>query len=203
LAESGRVEAFSDGVFAIALTLLVLDLHAPENARGHFAHALTDQWQSYVAYLAAFLNIASIWISHHDLFTRVRRVDVRLIVANLVLLLVSSLFPFPASVISAAMRDGDHRDQVVACLLYAALGLSIPLAGRLLYRQLVGNPDLLEEPADTAYVVAWRRRALVSVVVYPVAAAVALVSPVVALVAFVVVPFYFIGALVWSGDRPR
>jgi uncharacterized membrane protein len=201
LAESGRVEAFSDGVFAIALTLLVLDLHVPEGVRGDFARALSDQWQSYVAYLAAFLNIASIWISHHDLFTRVRRVDVRLIVANLVLLLVSSLFPFPASVISSAMRDGNHRDQVVACLLYAALGLSIPLAWRLIYGQLVRSPQLLEEPGDLAYVLSWRRKALVSVVVYPIAALVAVVAPVVALIAFVAVPFYFIGALVWAADE--
>jgi hypothetical protein len=76
-------------VFAIALTLLALDLHS-DASRGHFAHALLDQWQSYVAYLAAFLNISAIWNSHHDVFTRVRRVDVRLIVANLGLLLVSS-----------------------------------------------------------------------------------------------------------------
>jgi uncharacterized membrane protein len=64
-AESTRVEAFSDGVFVIALTLLVLDLHAPD-ARGQFLPALLEQWPGYLAYLAAFLNISAIWINHHD-----------------------------------------------------------------------------------------------------------------------------------------
>ena len=89
LAESNRVEAFSDGVFAIALTLLVLDLHAPEGESGHFARALLDQWQSYAAFLAAFLNISATWLNHHDLFTRVRRVDTSLMCANLALLLIT------------------------------------------------------------------------------------------------------------------
>ena len=60
--ETGRVEAFSDGVFAIALTLLVLDLVVPES-RGDFAHDLRNQWPSYVAYLGAFLTISAVWIN--------------------------------------------------------------------------------------------------------------------------------------------
>ncbi len=64
-AESSRVETFSDAVFAIALTLLVLDLRS-DAPRGHLGHELATQWPGYVAYLAAFLNIAAIWCSHHD-----------------------------------------------------------------------------------------------------------------------------------------
>ena len=125
LPESNRIEAFSDGVFAIALTLLVLDLHAPAT-RGRFGHDLLAEWPAYVAYLAAFLNISAIWINHHDLFSRIRRVDPPVICANLLVLLVSSLFPWPASVMSTAVRSGNHSDQVAATVLFAAFGLLVP-----------------------------------------------------------------------------
>ena len=151
LAESTRVEAFSDGVFAIALTLLVLDLHSPVSGHGGFARALLDQWPAYVAYLAAFLNIAAIWLNHHELFTLVRRVDARLICANLLLLLITSLFPWPAAVISAAVRDGNHADQVAATVLYAVMGFLVPLAWIVVYRYLSHSPHLLTDAAATGY----------------------------------------------------
>lgn len=194
LAESNRVEAFSDGVFAIALTLLVLDLHAP-TAAGGFASALRGEWPAYVAYLAAFLNMGAIWINHHDLFTRVEQVDIRLICANLLLLLVSSLFPWPASVISAAVREGTHNDQVAATVLYAAIGFSVPLAWIGVYGYLGRNPHLLTGPDQVAYMRYSSRRSLVSVLVYPVAAAIAFVAPDVALALYVALPLYFIGSL--------
>ena len=195
--ESNRVEAFSDGVFAIALTLLVLDLHAPGDSRGRFAHVLVEQWPAYLAYLAAFLNIASIWINHHDLFTRVRAVDARLICANLFLLLVASLFPWPASVISAAVQKGDHGDQVAAMVLYAAVGFLVPLAWILLYGYLARTPYLLRDASGVAFARSAARRSLVSVVVFPAAAVLAFVEPIAALIAFAALPFFFIAAVLF------
>jgi uncharacterized membrane protein len=165
LAESNRVEAFSDGVFAIALTLLVLDLHAPSR-RGHFGHALLDEWQTYIAYVAAFLLISSIWLSHHDLFTRVKQVDIKLMCINLALLLVSSLFPYPAAVLSAAMRNGDRSDQIYSCLLFGALGVLLPLAWRALYSYLDRSPQLLTDPAEQEYMRFGKRRTMLAVVVF-------------------------------------
>jgi uncharacterized membrane protein len=202
LPESTRVEGFSDGVFAIALTLLVLDLHAPGNP-GQLAHGLLAQWPAYLAYLAAFLNIAAIWINHHDLFTRVRRVDARLICANLVLLLVASLFPWPASVISAAVRGGNRGDQIAATVLYAAVGFLVPLAWLLLYGYLIRAPQLLGDPEASAFVSRAARRPVVSIVVYPAAAVLAFAEPVAALVAFALVPLFFIGAVVFAPVSTR
>ena len=203
LPESNRVEAFSDGIFAIALTLLVLDLHAPGDSRGRFAHVLVEQWPAYLAYLAAFLNIASIWINHHDLFTRVRAVDARLICANLFLLLVASLFPWPASVISAAVQKGDHGDQVAAMVLYAAVGFLVPLAWILLYGYLARTPYLLRDASGVAFARSAARRSLVSVVVFPAAAVLAFVEPVAALIAFAVLPFFFIAAVLFVPPATR
>lgn len=201
--ESSRVEAFSDGVFAIALTLLVLDLRAPDNEQGGFAHALLEQWPSYLAYLAAFLNISAIWINHHDLFTRVHRVDIRLICANLLLLLVASLFPWPAAVISAAVRTGTHDDEIAATVLYAGIGFLVPLAWILVYRYLSHSPQLLTEPAEVAYTRAGVRRSLLSVIVYPAAGALAFIDPIIALVSFVVLPIFFIATLLYPTTQPR
>jgi uncharacterized membrane protein len=200
-AESGRVEAFSDGVFAIALTLLVLDLRAPA-ARGGFTHSLLHQWPAYLAYLAAFLNISAIWIHHHDLFTRVRAVDVRLICANLLLLLVASLFPWPAAVISAAVRDGTRTDQIAANLLYAAIGFLVPLAWMNIYRYLARTPALLTGATDAGYLRHAIGRASVSVVVYPIAASLSFAEPVIALVAYALVPVFFIGTLLYPRPYP-
>jgi uncharacterized membrane protein len=195
LAESNRVEAFSDGVFAIALTLLVLDLHSPTR-RGHFGHALVDEWQTYIAYVAAFLVISSIWLSHHDLFTRVKRVDIKLMCINLLLLLVSSLFPYPAAVLSAAMRSGDRSDQIYSCVLFAALGVLLPVTWRLMYGYLVRSPHLLTDPAELAYMQLGKRRTAIGIAVFPLAALCSLVSPVISLVTYAALPLFYIGALI-------
>ena len=105
LAESNRVEAFSDGVFSIAITLLVLELAIPA-LRGEFQKELVDEWVSYVAYLAAFANIGVLWMGHHTAFSRIRAVDSGLMWRNLVLLLTVSVVPFPTAVIASAYRVG-------------------------------------------------------------------------------------------------
>jgi len=192
--ESSRVEAFSDGVLAIALTLLVLNLHS-DTPRGKFGQELADQWPGYVAYLAAFLNIAAIWTNHHELFTRVRRVNNRVLALNLLVLLTASLLPWPAAVVGAAAREGDHHDQVLAATIYAGVGLLVPLAFAALYTYLAHVPGLLAGPGDVAYCRQVARRGLASATLFPVAALAGLFAPVAALVIFVAVPALFLGAL--------
>jgi uncharacterized membrane protein len=200
LSESNRVEAFSDGVLAIALTLLVLDLHS-DASRGDFGHELADQWPAYIAYLAAFLNIAAIWINHHDMFTRVRSVDTRVVGANILILLVASLFPWPAAVIAAAVHAGDHDDQVISAALYAGIGFCVPLAFICVYGYLARHPELLTHVREVDYMRRGTRRSLVSIVVYPVAALIALIAPVISLIAYVALPAFFIATLLRETRR--
>src|SRR6476659_2593446 len=110
LSESNRVEAFSDGVFSIAITLLVLELAVP-TVSGEFGRNLVDEGVSYVAYLAAFANIGVLWMGHHTVFTRIRAVDTGVLWRNLVLLLTVSVVPFPTAVIASAYRVGTPADQ--------------------------------------------------------------------------------------------
>ena len=106
---SGRVEAFSDGVFAIAITLLILDLAVPPRAStpdGYLAAALGHEWPSYFAYLVSFLVIGIIWVNHHSVFARVRQVDRVVLFANLLLLLTVSAIPFPTQLLAEYLTGG-------------------------------------------------------------------------------------------------
>jgi len=89
MADSARVEAFSDGVFAIAITLLVLEIKVPAARTGlGLWHALGDEWPSYAAYVVSFLVIGVMWVNHHTVFSYIARVDRTLMFLNLLVLLV-------------------------------------------------------------------------------------------------------------------
>ncbi len=77
LAETTHLEAFSDGAFAIIITLLVLEIHRPNSATGQLAGELLKAWPSYLAYAVAFLYVGVIWLNHHYMFERLRKVDLR------------------------------------------------------------------------------------------------------------------------------
>ncbi len=101
LNETARVEAFSDGVFAIAITLLILDLKVPSGTLGHLGPALARQWPTYAAFLISFWFIGIMWVNHHRLFNHIQRSDNRLLFLNLLLLLGVTVVPFPTALLAA------------------------------------------------------------------------------------------------------
>jgi uncharacterized membrane protein len=115
---TSRLEAFSDGVFAIAITLLVLEIPVPDVQDGELAHALGGQWPVYAAYVVSFATVGIIWINHHAVLGYVRRVDRGLLLLNLLLLLWVGLIPWPTAVLAEYMRSGGG-DERTAALLYA------------------------------------------------------------------------------------
>src|SRR4051794_29311017 len=146
---SRRTEAFSDGVFAIAITLLVLDLVVPthaEAAEHGLAHALASEWPAYFAYLVSFLIIGIIWVNHHGMFDRVRFVDRPVLFANLLLLLTVSLIPFPTRLLADYLTaaEGSH----VAAAVYSATMLAMGLSNALLWALLTRDGRLLHEGID-------------------------------------------------------
>ena len=190
LSESNRVEAFSDGVFSIAITLLVLELAVP-TISGEFGRSLVDEGVSYIAYLAAFANIGVLWMGHHQVFTRIAAVDSGLLWRNLVLLLTVSVVPFPTAVIASAYRIGTDADQAAAVGAYAAVGIASGVAWTLLFAYLRRRPDLLDPATDPA----WFRlsETLITLVGYAIAGLIGwLVSPSVALVIFLVFPVLYV-----------
>ncbi|MEK8105085.1 TMEM175 family protein [Micromonospora sp. M12] len=95
--------AFSDGVFAIAVTLLVLEIQPPHDFE-HLLHGLGALWPSYLAYTLSFLLIGQVWVNHHVMFDRVRHVDREVLFLNTVLLMVVAFLPFSTSLLADALR---------------------------------------------------------------------------------------------------
>ncbi|TMQ69373.1 MAG: DUF1211 domain-containing protein [Candidatus Eisenbacteria bacterium] len=189
-AESSRVEAFSDGVFSIAITLLVLELAVPV-VGGRFAADLLAEGVAYLAYLAAFATIGVLWMGHHTVFTRIAAVDSGLLWRNLVLLLTVSVVPFPTAVIASAYRVGTAADQAAAVVAYAAVGMASGVAWTLLFSYLRGRPDLLDPATDPR----WFRlsESFVTLVGYGLAAVVGWsISPAIALAIFLIFPVLYV-----------
>jgi uncharacterized membrane protein len=171
-----RLEAFSDGVLAIAITLLVIEIHPPEIGEGEtLAHALWAQWPSYVAYLVSFLTIGVIWLNHHRIFTQVARVDGPLLLLNLNLLLWTGLIPFPTAVVAEHLRDGGEPARTAA-VLYCGVLLLMGLAFGALFAWVTHDDRLLGRLPAPGVVRAARRRFMLGLVVYAVALALSWVS---------------------------
>jgi uncharacterized membrane protein len=113
--ETNRLEAFSDGVYAIAITLLILEIRVPDIGAGEdLGHALRHLWPSYLAFATSFGVIGIMWANHHSLFRLVHRADHLLVMLNLGLLLCISFIPFPTAVIARFLRDASQEDVAVA-----------------------------------------------------------------------------------------
>lgn len=115
--ETNRLEAFSDGVFAIAITLLIIEVAVPEG-HGPLLDRLVDQWPSYLVYALSFATIGVMWANHHNIFPLIGRCTHGLVVANLALLLVVAFIPFPTKVLGENLRDASFADQRTAALFY-------------------------------------------------------------------------------------
>src|SRR4051795_13645253 len=202
LSPTSRVEAFSDGVMAIAITLLVLELKVPPDANGHLLDRLLARWPSYVAYLAAFLTIGIIWLNHHTLLSKIARFDARLHWLNLVLLLGVATLPFPTALIADYVALGGANASVAA----AAYGLTATLMAlpwSFIWRHLRDHPELLEPGFDAAHATVELRRGSLGVPIYLAATAVSLVAPLLALALYAgIAALYAITSQGWSDVPP-
>ena len=125
LAETSRLEAFSDGVFAIAITLLVLELHSPELEEGQrLWPALLDEWPQFAAYLTSFAILGIMWVNHHSMFRQIQRADRGLMFLNLLLLLWATLLPFPTSLFAEHLEDDSINANVAAAVYSTNLTLA-------------------------------------------------------------------------------
>lgn len=137
---TGRLEAFSDGVFAIAITLLVLDLHVSA-AQGHLGAALAREWPHYATFTVSFLTIGIIWVNHHAQFELVGSVDRPLLFFNLLLLMVVVLIPFTTGLLAEHLHAG--ADQHIAAAVYSGTLLVMGLAFFALWARVARRRHLL------------------------------------------------------------
>lgn len=133
---TNRLEAFSDGVIAVAITLLVLDIRVPPpSGSGTLAHELAKQWPSYAAYATSFITIGIIWMNHHVMISRLREADHRIMMLNLVLLLTIGVIPFATSLLATYLKQG--RGQHLAAAVYAGVLLAMSIAFAALNRHIL------------------------------------------------------------------
>jgi uncharacterized membrane protein len=142
--ETARIEAFSDGVFAIAITLLILEIKIPVAGSGDLSRQLLRQWPSYFAFVVSFAFIGIMWINHHRLFTHIRRSNNTLLFLNLLLLLGVTAVPFPTAVLAQHLGGSDQR---AAAILYHGTYFVIAVFFNIVWRYASRN--LLGKDADT------------------------------------------------------
>ncbi|POX55084.1 DUF1211 domain-containing protein [Streptomyces sp. Ru71] len=190
---TARLEAFSDGVFAIAITLLVLDLRVPEPdspREESLAQALAHQWPAYFAYLVSFLVIGIIWINHHAMCALARRVDRRTLFANLFLLLTVSVIPFPTRLLATYLTAPDS-DAHTAAAVYAATMVAMGVAFSLLFLAFTSDASRLHTPVPAADRRAALRRFGVGGLCYLATVVLAYVSPVAMLATHALLAVYY------------
>lgn len=144
-----RVEAFSDGVIAVAITLLALDLHVPSPAAsGTLAHRLGEQWPNYAAYVVSFATIGIIWINHHAALRRIRSVDHTFLLLNLLLLLTIGVLPFSTAMMAQYLTAA--HGQNLAAAVWAGSFLVMALAFFTMQRHLLHTKHHLLHDSLTA-----------------------------------------------------
>jgi uncharacterized membrane protein len=170
------VEAFSDGVFAIAITLLALNIRVPSAASlagGGLPGALLAQWPMYLAFVISFITILIMWASHHNLFTLIRRVDQYFLLINGLLLMLITFVPIPTALLAEYLRHPEGR---LAAAVYSGTFVLIALAFNGLWRYAAHRHRLLDPAADLWRMQAIHRADLLGPLLYGLAVALAFVS---------------------------
>ena len=176
--ETGRLEAFSDGVLAIAITLLVLELSVPEADFEHLWRGIANQWPSYLAYVTSFTTIGGIWIVHHAMFRRLAGADGVITRLNLLLLMLASFLPFPTKLVAEAVDSG-HGERP-AVMFYGLTLLSISIVITVMWRHVATHRDLLNADVSDTEVDAITQRTAPNIGFYAAIVLFALVAPTVA-----------------------
>jgi uncharacterized membrane protein len=189
--KAARTEAFSDGVFGFASTLLVLNVivAVPSLASQHDAASLLALWPAYATYAVSFLTIGIIWINHHGLFSRVRTVDRPMQFINLLLLMVIAFIPFPTALLSSSLQAGNGASVAAAFygLVFTAMGTTFTLLwAYAVYRSLI------HESIHPRHARSSLARAGIGAPGYPLAAVVSIVDARVGLVLYSCLAIFYL-----------
>jgi uncharacterized membrane protein len=186
--ETGRLEAFADGVFAIAATLLIIDVtvHAPAAGLGH---AVLHAWPQYAAYIVSFVSIGIMWVNHHTCMRMIDAADRTFLVINLFLLMCIAFVPFPTNLIAEHLQDSGLR---AAALTY---GVNLTVTAcffNLFWFYAAHGRRLVARDADQKLVSGISRSYIPGVPLYGTATLVALISPTASVALFAGIAFFYV-----------
>lgn len=182
-----RLQTLADGIFAIALTLLVLSLPVPKGSH-HLTGDLVRQWPFYAAYIVSFVTVAIVWINHHALMDGVARADRTLMELNLLLLLFVALVPWPTGLLAEYLRDGGQS--AAAAVTYGIVMMLMAASFTAIWLWLARSEDLIHPELRSRVPLALRRSA-VGPAVYLLGTLLALLSAAVAFALFALVAAFF------------
>ena len=181
--KTGRLEAFSDGIFGVAITLLAIEIGIKEYEGANNANLwqkIIENWPEYFTYLNSFATVLLIWMGHHKIFNRIWKANHRIILLNGFVLLLVVLFPFPTKTVGAFINTGAESTAVA---FYAGFTGIIVLSMLFLNLGIISNPKIIINPNKN---LPWFKKEikqqLIGILVYIIATIVALYSPTIALV---------------------
>jgi uncharacterized membrane protein len=200
---TNRVEAFSDGVFAIAITLLVLEINVPEpGSESGLAHALAAQWPSYAAYAISFLTIGIIWINHHVMLRRLRIVDHGILIWNLLLLMTVGILPFTTALMAAYLKQGEGEALAAAVYSGSFLVMTLVFAGTN-HHVLFRKANLLADEVDKTTRRLTLKRGVSGALPYLLATVLAFVSPYLTFAICAAVAVFYALPFASASESPR
>lgn len=197
-----RLQAFSDGIFAILITILVLEFKLPDYQEGQLFYAVVQQWPILFAYIATYAYIAIIWLFHHDMFGRMSQTNAQLNALNLLSLFLTTLLSYSMSLLAEALATGNAADMSFAFSLYDLLALAISLSYMLLYRYLSKSSSLPICKDGAGYAANMERFPLISMGIYSIAFIVDFFNVYLGL-AFLAAGIIFHGYAYWRASHER
>ncbi|WP_427814873.1 TMEM175 family protein (plasmid) [Enterococcus sp. 22-H-5-01] len=161
-----RVQAFSDGIFAILITILVLEFKVPSYVEGRLFSAIVHYWPVLFAYILTYFYIGILWLFHHDVFQILIKTTVKLNVLNLILIFFITLLSFSMSLLGESMRTLNTNDLQVSCYIYTFLALMISLIFLLIYNYIFKNPELIEQKISLEHLKKKQKYPILSIFIY-------------------------------------
>lgn len=183
--DTGRIEAFSDGVFAIAITLLVLEISVPESEFDNLWEGIANQWPSYLAYVTSFATIGGLWLAHHAIFRRLSTADATVTRLNILLLMLVSFLPFPTKLVAETI-DKTNAERA-AVIFYGLALLAISIVSSAVWRHAATHRELLVPGVTDEDVTAMTLLMAPSIGFYVVVLGLALLAPHVAAFGYLVI----------------
>jgi uncharacterized membrane protein len=166
--ETHRLESLSDNVFAVAMTLLVFDLHVPRTTtRESLGSFLFEQWPHYIGYVISFVVIALVWLQHHRVFRHLERLDATVFASNVALMLMVVLLPFATSTLASFMAQ--NRDQRSVAVFFGAVLTAVAASLAWLWWWIEHHEGLAREGTSERTVSVLNRRLLLAPGLYLVA----------------------------------